>query len=218
MAGASEASDDSPAGLARTPQRSQHVHVVAAGEPAHVAEEPAAAAAAGTLALPVIEERAAEAADAAAAVGAPAVKEALEDDALELPRRDLSVQHSVYYDAPEAPDVLLAEASSPAAAAQAASAGAAAAAAHATPSPQLPPHPASPPSTAALAAAALSRGALHRRTVSADSAASGSETPLGEDGLPQPRQPGSRRFWRRFNRDYTEWEAIWDEGAPGLGW
>lgn len=70
----------------------------------------------------------------------------------------------------------------------------------------------SPLSTVALAAGVLSRGARHRRAVSTDSTAS-TDTPLGEDGLPAPKQPGSRRYWRRFNREYEEWDEYWDEGV-----
>ncbi|KAL4425872.1 hypothetical protein ABPG75_009888 [Micractinium tetrahymenae] len=76
----------------------------------------------------------------------------------------------------------------------------------------LPPQPApSPPgSLAALAAAALARGAHHRRGLSTESATS-TDTPTTEGG--QPRAPGSRRFWRRFNRDYGEWDVYWDKAG-----
>ena len=135
---------------------------------------------------------------------------------------------SVYYDAS---DVLLDDASTAGTPAGAAAgqraelpppweAAAPAALAEEEPLPSPSPLPAerSPLSAAALAASSLlrtssqSRRVLHRRTVSTDSAASGAETPLGEDGQPLPKQPASRRFWRRFNRDYGEWETYWDEG------
>ncbi len=73
-----------------------------------------------------------------------------------------------------------------------------------------PPPPGSVPS---LAAAALARGAHHRRGLSTESATS-IDTPTTEGG--QPRAPGSHRFWRRFNRDYGEWDVYWDKGEPHL--
>lgn len=86
-------------------------------------------------------------------------------------------------------------------------AGAAACVGPAALQPQAAPPP--PGSLASLAAAALARSAHHRRGLSTESAAS-VDTPTTEGG--QPRAPGSRRFWRRFNRDYEEWDVYWDKG------
>ena len=196
MMDASEASDDSPSALARAQQGVQ--------------------AANGGVQGPAVVEAAA----AAAAAAASTAEEA--EEGVPLALREASIRQSiasVYYDASE---VLQEEVSSTgmpaAAAAEAAPAGLRA---------ELPPLPAGPaieeeqpwpqplPGRSPLAAG-LSRRAAHRRTVSTDSTASGAETPLGEDGQPVPKQPGSHRFWRRFNRDYGEWETYWDEGERGV--
>lgn len=80
--------------------------------------------------------------------------------------------------------------------------------------PALPQPQAAPQQTSSLAAAAPARGAHHRRGLSIESATS-TDTPTTEGG--QPRAPGSRRFWRRFNRDYGEWDVYWDTGERAAG-
>jgi hypothetical protein len=78
---------------------------------------------------------------------------------------------------------------------------------------------------ASVAAALLARGAHHRRGISASSAASADTPTAGEEGGAR-QQHISHRFWRRFNRDYGEWESYWAdmgveppelEGEPSSG-
>ncbi len=214
--GASEASDDSPSAVGRVQQQVQQQVAAAAGAAGAVVAGAATAAAGAAAAAAAV----AGVPPAAAAVSSGEEPEAV----VPLALREASVRQSltsVYYDAS---DMLLDDVSSDGTAAAAAAgqraelpppwqaaAPAALAEDEALASPQPLPER-SPLTASALAASSLSRRALHRRTVSTDSAASGAETPLGEDGQPLPKQPASRRFWRRFNRDYGEWETYWDEG------
>ncbi|PRW59437.1 hypothetical protein C2E21_2158 [Chlorella sorokiniana] len=229
--GASEASDDSPSTVNRMQQAAAAAGTAAVGTAAAAgaAAVGAAATAASTAAAAVGTAAAGVVAAAGAAAGAPpaAAASTAEEAELVVPvaLREASIRQSltsVYYDAS---DVLLDDVSSAGMPAGAAAAGQPApppweAAAPAAVDEETAPQPLperSPLTAAALAAASLvrssslSRRVMHRRTVSTDSAASGAETPLGEDGQPLPKQPASRRFWRRFNRDYGEWETYWDE-------
>jgi hypothetical protein len=120
----------------------------------------------------------------------------------QLPRRAASAAMSVrsqsqYYDAPEAPEEEADRRQQLAGGAGLPPAGSAAGS-----------------STPALAAAALARGAHHRRAASGESATS-TDTPPTEDSAGHGRQPLSRRFWRRFNRDMGEWDSFWDKGEQG---
>lgn len=234
--GASEASDDSPSAVGRAQQQVQQQVGAAVGAASAAAGTAAAAvgAAAAGVAAAAVAVAGAPAAAAAAVAGAPPAAAASTGEEAELvvpvELREASMRQSltsVYYDAS---DTLLDDASTAGTPAGAAAgqraelpppwaAAAPSALAEEEPSPPPPlPSERSPLSAAALAASSLlrtssqSRRVLHRRTVSTDSAASGAETPLGEDGQPLPKQPASRRFWRRFNRDYGEWETYWDEG------
>lgn len=227
QANASEESDDSPSAVQRSQQRiQQHLTAVAAAGGGQVCAAEAAAEAANVRAVgpgsvhasPAAAAPAAAVPDAAAAEGLPDAAAAAvgaveaEEGALELADR----RRSLYYDAWEGPMEWQAS-SSPRADAAAAGQAAEPEWQPAQPLPTWQPDdatPSPPPlSAAALAAAALARGASrHRRGLSTDSTLS-VDTPLGEDGQPPLKEPGSRRYWRRFNRDYEEWGEYWDEGG-----
>lgn len=198
VAGASEASEESLAAQARAHQRAVLQQRAAEAE----AEAVFAAAAAAAPGQP---QQAAAAAEEAAEAAQPSPGAQL--DELQRGGRRHSTALSEYFDARE----VCTESGGSFTTASAAPAGmlpptseteelAAAAAA------------ASPRSLPALAAAVLARGGSgyhHRRTLSSESATS-TDTPTTEGGT--QRAPGSRRFWRRFNRDYSEWDVYWDQG------
>ena len=168
---------------------------VSALSPAAGASEASEGSAAAAVALVEQLQREQQQEGAAAAVGQVGEEQ--------LPRRAVSAAMSVhsqsqYYDAPEAPEEEPGRRQQLAGGADLPPAGSAAGS-----------------STPALAAAALARGAHHRRAVSGESATS-TDTPPTEDSAGQGRQPVSRRFWRRFNRDMGEWDTFWDKGEQGV--
>ena len=198
VAGASEASNDSPAALLRAQHRPQQQQSMVAE--AEEAEEMAAAREQQTAAQQQQQLQQQQQQGEVEPAGA--------EELLGLGRRSAGVALSgpsgtQYYDALDEP---------------CAGAGSGLADTAASPAGTQPPasgtaeEPGEGPrhGLAALAAAVLARGAHHRRGLSASSATSTDTPTTGEEGAPGRQQPMSRRFWRRFNRDYGEWDAYWD--------
>lgn len=185
VGGASEASDNSPAALARTQQRMQQL------------QQEGAAAHTSQVLLPTLLQQ-----------GQPGVGQEEKEEEEGARYQDVSVcelsrsmTETQYYDAREGPEDEVSSAGPMQAAAGGhAQAPAAAAVAEEPPRQGL----------AALAAAVMARGAHHRRGLSLESVTS-IDTPEGEEGHPGRQQPMSHGFWRRFNRHYTAWDAYWDE-------